>query len=379
MSVYRPRKKDGGFASPFWHYDFQRGGRRFHGSTGKTTRREASEVEGRKKLAAKAAGDESTIAGAFGRFWLEVGQHDGDPDTTFYRLERLQDGLTAILGEAGQPAKLAGVTENEIARYVARRRAEKTRHGGTPAPATINRELQLLRRVMRRAANVWKHAIPLPSWKGLLLTEPEEHIVDVPPDVEERVLGNMREDFRPVARFLVMTGLREGSVLASPSGHGPLRPEAVDFEAGVITVKTKSRKPGGKTHRLPVPQAVKVLLANEIGKHPDAVFTYVAKATRDGRRHGRCYPITKTAFYSEFKRAADGAGYPDLRPHDLRHTAGNRVLAATGNMRLAQKVLGHSRISTTQKYTHPDLDAVREAMEAAHDSAESRKSSRKAH
>ena len=39
MSVYRPK------GSPFYHYDFQMRGRRFHGSTGRKSRRDAEAVE----------------------------------------------------------------------------------------------------------------------------------------------------------------------------------------------------------------------------------------------------------------------------------------------------------------------------------------------
>lgn len=369
MSVYRPKKKNGAPASPFFHFDFELGGRRFYGSTRTATRRAALEVERKERLAARSVGDDTTINGAFGRFWSEVGQHDSDSDTTFKRLAVLQDGLTAILRETGRAPTIGSVTENELAIYVARRRLTKTRHGGERAPATINRELQLLRRVMRRAVTTWKHQIVLPDWKAVLLVEPEEHVVDIPPAIEDLIAAEMRADFRPALRFLVMTGLRRGSVLAGRRCHGPLKAEAVDFESAILTVKMKSRKPGGRTLRLPITRPMKILLGDAISKAgpgATAVFTYRAQATRDGRRHGHRYPLAATVFYSDFKRACVKIGYPALRVHDLRHTAGNRTLAATGNLRLTQKLLGHTRISTTQLYTHPDVEALRVALEEVH-------------
>jgi integrase len=365
VSVYRPRKKDGSFATPFWHYDFQRNGRRFHGSTGKTTERAAREIERLRISEADRGLDETTIDGAFARFWREVGQHDRDSDTTFERLERLQDDIGRILGGRGRPTAMAAIDEDVLARYVAGRRVATTRQGKPLKPATINREVQLLRRVMRRATRVWKAILDLPDWSTALLEEPEEHVVDVPPAVEAAILANLREDFRPVVRFLVMTGLRVGSVVAG-AGYGPLRPDQVDFDTGLITVRMKSKKPEGRTLRLPITQAMKVLLANEIGRHPAAVFTYAARAARGGRRRAARYPITYTALYSAFKQAAADAGRPELRVHDLRHTAGNRMLAATGNLRITQNQLGHTRVTTTQRYTHPDVEALRAAMEAVH-------------
>jgi site-specific recombinase XerD len=42
----------------------------------------------------------------------------------------------------------------------------------------------------------------------------------------------------------------------------------------------------------------------------------------------------------------------DVSPHTLRHTFATRLLGRTGNIRLVQKALGHSDLSTTMIYTH---------------------------
>jgi integrase len=51
------------------------------------------------------------------------------------------------------------------------------------------------------------------------------------------------------------------------------------------------------------------------------------------------------------------------RMHEARHTAGQRVLDVTGNLKAAQKLLGHASISTTADvYTDWDLDQLAETM-----------------
>jgi integrase len=40
------------------------------------------------------------------------------------------------------------------------------------------------------------------------------------------------------------------------------------------------------------------------------------------------------------------------RMHKGRHTAGQRVLDATGNLKAVQKLLGHASIQTTRRYLH---------------------------
>lgn len=41
-----------------------------------------------------------------------------------------------------------------------------------------------------------------------------------------------------------------------------------------------------------------------------------------------------------------------VSPHTLRHTFATRLYRDTGNIRLVQKTLGHSDLSTTMLYTH---------------------------
>jgi integrase len=59
-----------------------------------------------------------------------------------------------------------------------------------------------------------------------------------------------------------------------------------------------------------------------------------------------------------------GAGLPDIRFHDLRHTHATLLLALGENPRVAQERLGHSQISLTlQTYSHVLPDLQRQAAE----------------
>lgn len=81
---------------------------------------------------------------------------------------------------------------------------------------------------------------------------------------------------------------------------------------------------------------------------------------------GRRYPITYEGFRKEFKAAADAIGQGHLRVHDLRHTAGTNVLRATGNLVMAQQLLGHTVIQTTRRYASVTSDELRQGLEKAH-------------
>ena len=54
--------------------------------------------------------------------------------------------------------------------------------------------------------------------------------------------------------------------------------------------------------------------------------------------------------YTYTKKA--GINNKKVSPHTFRHTFATDLLRETKNLRLVQKALGHSNISTTQIYTH---------------------------
>lgn len=63
------------------------------------------------------------------------------------------------------------------------------------------------------------------------------------------------------------------------------------------------------------------------------------------------------------KREAQAAGIQkDIHPHTLRHTFASDIYRETKNIRLTQKALGHSDLSSTMIYTHVVDDELEDAM-----------------
>jgi integrase/recombinase XerC len=167
--------------------------------------------------------------------------------------------------------------------------------------------------------------------------------------VDARALGGAARD-RDVAilELLYATGLRVSELTG-------LDVEAVDRAERTVRVLGKGRK----ERIVPYGAAAAKALERYLAPRPAARGPLFVNA-RGGR-------LTDRSIRNVVLRAARSAGVVRrVTPHTLRHTFATHMLDAGADLRVIQELLGHSRLSTTQRYTHVGTDQLMRVYDAAH-------------
>lgn len=151
---------------------------------------------------------------------------------------------------------------------------------------------------------------------------------------------------RVALRLLLHYGLRRGGLQAVQFKH-------FDHVRKRLTVFLK----GGKVRQLPLPEPAFWHDLERLILDSEAEPSHFLMAARWGNRHGYRnkpeQPMSAHALHRWWYRCLANAGIvPEgttsgERMHKARHTAGQRLLDATGNLKAVQRFLGHESIATT--------------------------------
>jgi integrase len=196
-------------------------------------------------------------------------------------------------------------------------------------PSTVNRELAVLRHILKRAV-AWHHLhrYLLQGWRPL--KEPSGRCRFLSLDEIPRLIvacGESRSSYlKPFVLVALNTGMRRGEILS-------LTRRSIDWTNRFLTL-TKTKNGESRTVYL-----------------NDTAFE--ALRALPARIDGRLFPFKDDHCVSRaFRRAVERAGIPDFRLHDLRHSFASYAAMAGTPQRGLQGLLGHKDGRMTGRYTH---------------------------
>jgi len=160
--------------------------------------------------------------------------------------------------------------------------------------------------------------------------------------------GAARERDVAILELLYATGLRVSELTA-------LDMDDVDRAGQTVRVLGKGRK-----ERI-------VPFGDRAARALDAYLAWRAERRGTLFRNQRGSRLSARAVHAIVRKSAVAAGIARrVSPHTLRHTFATHLLDAGADLRVIQELLGHSRLSTTQRYTHVGADQLMRVYDAAH-------------
>ena len=151
-----------------------------------------------------------------------------------------------------------------------------------------------------------------------------------------------------ILELLYATGLRVSELAG-------LDLEAVDRDERTVRVLGKGRKERIVPYGGQAAHALEAWLGCR-GDAEGALFT--------NARGGR---LTVRSVHTIVRRSARAAGLTRrVSPHTLRHTFATHLLDGGADLRAIQELLGHARLSTTQRYTHVNAAQLIDVYRKSH-------------
>ena len=313
MSLYK--RKD----SPHWWIKLNVNGRRVQQSTGTADRQKAQEYHD--KLKAR-LWDESRLGVRPSHTWKEAvlrwlneRQHKSSLDDDKAHLRWVDKYLGTL--------ELTAINRDLIDRIMADRLAEGVSN------ATVNRLLEIVRAIFRKAVFEWEWIDRYPKIR--LLPEPKRRIRWLTKEEAERLLSELPAHLVAMVRFSLETGLRQSNVTG-------LQWSQVDLERRTAWIHPDQAK-ARKAIAVPLSARAVLVVREQVGNHPVQVFTYEGKPV---------VQVNTKAWRSALQRA----GIENFRWHDLRHTWASWHVQAGTPLHVLQELGGWETAEMVRKYAH---------------------------
>ncbi len=243
--------------------------------------------------------------------------------------------VTNLTSHFGNP-KLEQVTPKTIVAFKNKRYADGVR------PATINRELALMKKAFNLACREWEWTKDNPVCRVSMERENNTRDRWLTCEEERRLLAVAAPWLQDVIVFAIHTGMRCGEILN-------LTWAGVDLNRRTVTVfKSKN----GERRTIPLSHTlVQALQARGRRIDSELVFTSAAGT-----------PLDAPNLRRSFRLALKHGQVPDFRFHDLRHTCATRMVQAGVDLYKVQRILGHKSPMMTQRYAHHYPESLRDGV-----------------
>lgn len=230
-------------------------------------------------------------------------------------------------------------TLNQITRDVLDDVADKKMQTGVK-PATVNRMLEIVRAILRKAARDWEWIDKSPNIR--MRKEDTRRIRWITHEEATKLIRELPSHLVDLATFSLATGLRQSNVtglewrdIDLSKKHALIHPDQA---------KTKKAIP------VPLNETALNVIRKQIGKHSKFVFTY------NGNRILQCN--TKA-----WKKALHRAGIENFRWHDLRHTWASWHVQNGTSLQELQQLGGWKSFEMVLRYAHLSSDHLKQAAE----------------
>jgi integrase len=238
---------------------------------------------------------------------------------------------------------LRTLTYGDLLSFKETRLKSRTIRGGARAIASVNRELELLRRMLTVAVREgWLLQNPFSTGDPLISKADEKRRERIlTSDEERRLLAASehpdRNHLRPILICAIDTGMRLGEMLK-------LRWSDVDLFEGTILIRAFNTK---------TLRARSVHMTARL--HREIAHLAAPAPASDSLVFGIASNVKRS-----FASTRREAGLEGVRFHDLRHTAATRLCAGLSLPEVG-RILGHQQPSTTYRYVNADAGTARRA------------------
>jgi integrase len=246
-------------------------------------------------------------------------------------------------------ARLDAIDERIIDGYKQRRTRQASRFGRPISPASVNRELATLRRLLRLAQE-WKVIDRVPRIRLLRGERNREFVLSH--KLQPTYLDAVQQPLRDIAVLILEAGVRPGEAANLQWADVYLQP-AVHAELGYVAIRAGKSKNAKRNLSLTA-DAADMLKARKGAVKSAWVFP---GATPDA-------PVLVTSLDHQHDAVRTALKLSkEFVIHSLRHTMLTRLGEAGADAFTIMRIAGHSSVTVSQRYVHPTPENMERAFQ----------------